>query len=61
MSSRFVSAVANVVLGPPGRQRVRASQSLLALLVYVAFAGLQYVGVRYGMLAADEAIRLTLF
>jgi diguanylate cyclase len=61
MSSRFVSAVANLVLGPPGRQRVRASQSLLALLVYTAFAGLQYVGVRYGMLAADEAIWLTLF
>jgi diguanylate cyclase len=54
-----LSAAAHVVLGPPGRQRVRASQTLLALLVYAAFAGLQYLGVGYGMLDGADALRLT--
>ena len=61
MRSRFVSAVANVVLGPPGRQRVRASQSLLALVVYALFAAPQYAGVRHGLMDAQDAFWLSAF
>ncbi len=38
MRTRLASALAHAVLGPPGRQRVRASQSLLALVAYALFA-----------------------
>jgi len=58
MSSGIVSVVADVVLGPPGRQRVRASQSLLALVVYALFAALQVAGVRLGLFEADASWRL---
>ena len=59
MGSRFVSAAANVVLGAPGRQRVRASQSLLALVVYALFAAPQYAGVSLGLMDAQEVVWLT--
>jgi len=52
------SVVADAVLGPPGRQRVRASQSLLALVVYALFAALQYAGVLLGLFDFDASRRL---
>ena len=58
MSSRPGSVVVDVVLGPPGRQRVRASQSLLALVVYVLFAGVQHAEVLLGLIDFDESRRL---
>ncbi len=47
--------IADIVLGPPGRQRMRASQSLLALAVYGLFVGVLYAGVRLGFIDFGEA------
>ena len=58
MDSRRLSVVADVVLGPPGRQRVRASQSLLALVVYALFAVVQHAEVLLGLIDFDESRRL---
>lgn len=48
-----------LLLGPPGRQRVRASQCLLALLVFVVFAGLQELEVMLGLIDAAQSHWLT--
>jgi hypothetical protein len=55
MGSRVLSAVATAVLGPPGRQRLRASQSLVGLITYVLFAVLQQVEVRLGFIDPHES------
>ena len=44
---------AHAVLGPPGRQRVRASQSLLALGAYTMFAALLTMATALGALEFD--------
>ena len=38
MTTSLASTLADAVLGPPSSQRVRASQSLLALAAYALFA-----------------------
>ena len=48
------------MVDPPGRQRVRASQSLLVLLVYVFFAALQHTEVLFGLIDRTQSLRLTL-
>ena len=55
MSTKLASSIAAGVLGPPGRQRTRASQSLLALTIYVLFAGLQHVEVMLGLIDPVES------
>ena len=45
--------MADAVLGPPGRQRVRASQSLLALAAYALFAALLPATTAVGLLEFD--------
>lgn len=48
------------LVGQPGRQRVRASQSLLVLLVYIVFAGLQHAEVLFGLIDRTHSLWLTL-
>ena len=45
--------MANAVLGPPGRQRIRASQSLLARAAYTLFAALLQAATAVGQLDFD--------
>jgi diguanylate cyclase len=47
------------VLGQPGRQRVRTSQTLLAFGLYLALALVQYVGVLLGVVEASASVLLT--
>ena len=49
MTSRLASTLAKAVLGPPGSQRVRASQSLLALAAYALYAVMLLAGVVLGV------------
>ena len=48
------------LVGPPGQQRVRASQSLLVLLVYVVFAAVQHAEVMLGLIDRTPSLWLTL-
>jgi len=54
MSSSFASGMADTLLGPPGRQRVRASQSLLALAAYTLFAAVLQAATAVGQLDFDD-------
>jgi diguanylate cyclase (GGDEF)-like protein len=54
-----MSRLSDFVLGPAGKQRLRAAQSLLALLVYAAFAGLQHGEVLLGLIDASRSRLLT--
>jgi diguanylate cyclase len=47
--------LASLVLGPPGRQRLRVSQTLLGLVVYGVFAALQQAEVVFGLMDQDES------
>jgi diguanylate cyclase (GGDEF)-like protein len=51
--------LADGLLGTEPRQRLRASQSALALLVYLAFALVQHAEVRMGLMDAADSWRLT--
>lgn len=55
------SPIVNLLLGPPGRQRVRASQSLLALVVYLVFAVVQHAEVMLGLIDGAASNALTVF
>lgn len=55
------SRLASRVLGPPGHQRVRVSQTLLALLAYALFALLQQSEVSLGMVDARASRWLTTY
>ena len=55
------SPIVNLLLGPSGRQRVRASQSLLALVVYLVFAAVQHVEVMWGLIDLAASNALTVF
>ena len=50
-----------LLLDEEPRQRLRASQALLALVVYVVFAGVQHLEVLMGLIDADASWRLTVF
>ncbi len=60
MSFNF-SALTSLLVGPPGKQRVRASQTLLMLIVYLLFAVVQHVEVLFGLIDPAESWRLTGF
>src|SRR5882757_4552019 len=55
------SRLATLALGPPGNQRMRTSQALLALAVYAVFALLQHAEVLLGLLDLRRANELTAF
>jgi diguanylate cyclase (GGDEF)-like protein len=55
MASSFGSIVADALLGKSGRQRLRVSQSALALVCYALFAVLQHVEVKLGLIDPDES------
>jgi diguanylate cyclase len=57
----FASSVDALVLGPPGHRRVRVSQVLVALVVYVVFAVVQQAEVALGFIDARASNLLTLF
>jgi diguanylate cyclase len=48
-----------LVLGAPGRQRVRTSQTLLAFGLYLTLALVQYVGVLLGLVEVGASMLLT--
>lgn len=52
---------ADLLLGPAGHQRVRAGQSLLSLLVYLALAAIQQLEVVLGLIDAADSTRLIVF
>ena len=43
------------MLGPAGQQRLRVSQTLLGLVIYIAYAGLQAVEVAFGLIDRAES------
>jgi len=57
----LTESIADLLLGPPGRQRVRASQTLLSLLTCIGFAFVQQAEVMGGLMAQDESLLLTAY
>ena len=53
------SAISNVLLGADRRQAVLASHALMALAVYVVFAGVQHVEVVLGLIDRSDSWALT--
>jgi diguanylate cyclase len=53
--------LAQWLLGPPGAQRVRLWQSLLAFTVFLVFAGVQHLEVLLGLIDLHESNALTAF
>ena len=51
----------HVLVGPPGKQRVRVSQTLPVLFIFVLFAFVQHVEVLFGLIDAAACMPLTLF
>lgn len=58
---RIMPSLFKLVLGPAGHQRVRVSQTLLALFVFVLFAVLQQGEVMLGLIEAQASNLLTAF
>ncbi len=61
MSLPFPPRLTALVLGPPGHRRVRVSQVLLALVVYLVFAAVQQAEVELGLIEPGASNLLTLF
>ena len=59
--SKLPEILIHVLVGPPGKQRVRVSQTLPVLLTFVLFAFVQHVEVLFGLIDAAASMRLTLF
>ena len=59
--SKLPEILIHVLVGPPGKQRVRVSQTLPVLLTFVLFAFVQHVEVLFGLINAAASMRLTLF
>ncbi|WP_341887881.1 GGDEF domain-containing protein [Variovorax sp. YR752] len=59
--SGSVSSINDLLLGPAGHRRVRVSQVLVALVVYVLFAIVQQAEVELGLIDAQASNLLTLF
>ena len=53
--------MATLVLGPVGPVRTRTSMTLIPLVVFVLFAGVQHAEVLLGLIDASESNRLTAF
>lgn len=61
MSINILTICSALLLGPPGKQRVRASQTLLMLIVFVLFALVQHVEVLFGLIDETRSWQLTGF
>jgi diguanylate cyclase len=61
MAAESSSSLRRLLLGPTPKRQVRSSQSLLALAVYIAFAGLQHAEVLLGLIDPAESALLSLF
>ncbi len=61
MNRRLPSSLADFVLGRPGHQRVRASQTMLSLVMFTAFAGIQHAEVMMGLIDPWQSHVLTAF
>lgn len=57
--SQTVAALSRLLLGDDARQKVRASQALLVLTVYIVFAMVQHAEVLLGMIDASQSWALT--
>jgi len=61
MSLSVPTRLTSLVLGPSGHRRVRVSQVLLALVVYIVFAAVQQAEVELGLIEPVASNLLTLF
>ena len=57
--SVLASTISNLLLGNNPRQRMRISQAMLVLAVYVVFAGVQHLEVLLGLIDASQSWVLT--
>lgn len=53
--------VTDLILGPPGRERVRVTMVLLTMAIYLLFALLQYVEVLLGLVNGRSSAWLTVY
>lgn len=60
-SANVKSTVTALILGSPGRQRVRVTMVLLTMAIYLLFAILHYVEVRLGLVDARSSVWLTAY
>ena len=60
MRQALLPTAATMLLGPPGRQRLRASQSLLALVVYMILATIHHGQTLLGLIDRDASNALNL-
>ena len=61
LARSFGAAVIDVVVGPPGLQRVHAAVSLMGVVVYLVFALIQAFEVAHGLIDRDASNLLTAF
>ena len=59
--SKLSTSMVYLVIGPPGKQRVRASQTLLMLVIFVLFAFVQHAEVLFGLIDEAESWQLTTY
>jgi hypothetical protein len=61
MNAESASLLRRLLLGSVPKRQLRTSLALMALVVYVAFAGLQHAEVLLGLIDPAESAALTLF
>ena len=61
MDLRLPQLLVNLVLGPPGHQRVRVSQNLLSMSIFIMYALMQHVAVELGLMDREASNALTVF
>ncbi len=61
MASYAAPRLTELLLGPPGRQRLRASQSLLGVVCYFCSAAIQQVEVAFGFIDPTESAIVAAF
>jgi diguanylate cyclase len=61
MAAESSSLLRRLLLGSVPKRQLRTSLALMALVVYIAFAGLQHAEVLLGLIDPDESAALTFF
>ena len=61
MDTRLPQLLVNLVLGPPGHQRVRLSQNLLSMSIFIMYALMQHVAVELGLMDRKASNTLAVF
>jgi diguanylate cyclase len=61
MDRRLPQLLMNLVLGPPGHQRVRVSQNLLSMSIFIMYALMQHVAVELGLMDREASNTLAVF